>query len=244
MFTLATYSKITDKTAPIDIYIEGDGFAFASIGRVSNNPTPKDAFTLALAAQDPSPNVVYIARPCQYISFEKDKSCSPKYWSGSRFAPEVIKSVNEAISSYTKNFVNPQINLIGYSGGAAVAALIAAERRDVKTLRTVAGNLDHVAVNKFHNVDNLDNSLNAIDVAGKLASLPQYHFAGERDEIVPLSVIKGFAEKAEKGKACVKVSSVSGATHFVGWRENWRELLAQPVYCAPKMNEKLKKIRN
>jgi dienelactone hydrolase len=234
-FILTTYYKINDKNAPVDIYIEGDGFAWATSGRLSSNPTPKDAFTLGLAVQDPASNVIYIARPCQYTSLEKDKSCAPKYWSGSRFAPEVVDSLNDAISYYTKSFAAPKINLIGYSGGGGLAALLAARRSDVVTLRTVAGNLDHAAVNKFHGVDNLDNSLNAIDVAGKLASLPQYHFAGEMDEIIPLSVINGFAEKSEKGNGCVQVSSVKGATHFSGWQENWRKLLAEPVTCKIKV---------
>lgn len=243
-FILTTYSKIRNNNTPVNIYIEGDGFAWASRGRLSSNPTPRDAFTLRLAAQDPAANVLYIARPCQYTSLEKDKLCAPKYWSGSRFSEEVVDSVNKAISHYTKQFSQPKINLIGYSGGAAVAVLVAARRNDIATLRTVAGNLDHVAINKYHDVENLDNSLNPIDVAEKLASLPQYHFAGVDDKIVPLSVIKGFAEKSEQGKSCVKVSSVNGATHYSGWKEHWQQLLMQPVFCKTNSNKPVKKIKD
>lgn len=230
-FILTTYAKITDKTQPINIYIEGDGFAWATSARLSTNPTPKDAFTLNLASADPAANVVYIARPCQYTSFAKDKMCAQKYWSGSRFSEVVVDSVNKAISSYSMQFTKPKINLIGYSGGAAVAVLVAARRSDIATLRTVAGNLDHAAINKFHHVDNLDDSLNPIDVAEKLASLPQYHFAGAEDQIVPLEVTKAFAKKSETGQECVRVSSVNGATHYSGWVEHWQELLAEPVVC-------------
>ncbi len=230
-FILTSYAKIKDKNAPVTIYIEGDGFARANYGRLSVNPTPKDAFTLHLAALDPAANVIYIARPCQYTNPKKDKLCQPKYWSGSRFSQIVVDSVNKAISHYSQQFTNPQINLVGYSGGAAIAVLVAARRNDINTLRTVAGNLNHVAVNKYHNVNNLDDSLNPIDVAEKLASLPQYHFAGTADEIIPLSVIEEFAKKSENGNSCVKVSSVNGATHSSGWQENWSKLLAQPVSC-------------
>jgi len=238
-FLLTTYYKISDRQAPVSIYIEGDGFAWASSSRLSQNPTPKDAFTLQLAAEDSVRNIVYIARPCQYTDLAKDKICAPKYWSQSRFAEIVVDSVNKAISHYSAQFNNPKINLIGYSGGAAIAALIAARRNDITSLRTVAGNLDHVAVNKYHHVDNLDDSLNAIDVAAKLASLPQYHFAGTLDEIIPESVITAFAKKSEQGGACVKVSSINGATHYSGWKENWRELLSQPVICESVLNKNI-----
>jgi dienelactone hydrolase len=240
-FILTTYSRIADKNQPVNVYIEGDGFAWASTHRLSTNPTPKDAFTLRLAAADGAANVVYIARPCQYTSLVKDKKCSPKYWSGSRFSEIVVDSVNKAISSYSTQFVKPQINLIGYSGGAAVAVLVAARRDDVVSLRTVAGNLDHVAINNFHHVDNLDDSLNPIDVAEKLASLPQYHFAGAEDKIVPLEVTAAFAKKSEKGNGCVRVSSINGATHDTGWLEHWREILAQPVLCGTNVKKLEKK---
>lgn len=242
-FLLTSYYKITDKNKPVTIYIEGDGFARVTIRQTSLNPTPLDAFTLRLAAEDPSPNVIYIARPCQYTPLEKDGHCENKYWSLCRFSKEVVDSVNDAVSYYAKSFANPQINLVGYSGGAAVATLIAAEREDVSSLRTVAGNLDHVAVNKFHNVTNLDDSLNPIDVAGKLANLPQYHFAGEKDEIVPLSVTQEFAAKSDNGNGCVKIHTVSGATHRTGWKENWPQLLALPVSCNVKKSPELTNIR-
>ena len=230
-FILTTYYKITNKNAPLSVYIEGDGFAWASRTRLSANPTPKDAFALQLAALDNSPNVVYIARPCQYTPIVPGDNCVPKYWSGSRFSEEVVTSVNRAISHYAKQFNKPSINLVGYSGGAAVAALIAARRGDVSSLRTVAGNLDHVAVNKYHKVDYLDNSLNPVDISNKLKNLPQYHFVGVDDEIIPLSIVAKFAKKTNQGGNCAKVHSVNGATHYSGWKNLWPALLQRPVSC-------------
>lgn len=236
-FTLTTYNRISDINAPVDIYIEGDGFAWASRNRLSTNPTPKDAFTLKLAALDDASNVIYIARPCQYTGQQQDSNCAPKYWSGSRFSNEVVDSVNKAISYYTQKLKNPRVNLIGYSGGAAIAALVAARRPDVVSLRTVAGNLDHVAVNNFHHVSKLDNSLNPIDISKKLVKLPQYHFAGVEDKIIPLATIVAFAKSAEQGYGCVQVSSIEGATHHSGWEKHWKELLSEPVVCKSKTNK-------
>lgn len=41
VFTLASWQKITDKSAPYKIYVEGDGYAFNSRGQLTGNPTPK-----------------------------------------------------------------------------------------------------------------------------------------------------------------------------------------------------------
>lgn len=38
-FTLATWQKITNPTAPYKIYIEGDGYAFNSYGRATQHLT-------------------------------------------------------------------------------------------------------------------------------------------------------------------------------------------------------------
>jgi len=52
-FTLTAYTKITQKNAPLNIYIEGDGFAFISRSRISPDPTPTNPISLRLAAADP-----------------------------------------------------------------------------------------------------------------------------------------------------------------------------------------------
>lgn len=233
-FKLLSYYKITNPKLPVNVYIEGDGFAWVNASRLSSNPTPKDAFTLKLATLDPAANVIYIARPCQYV--EADPKCSPKYWSGSRFAKEVVDSIDNVIDYYSKDF-QPQgqkkLNLIGYSGGAAIAVLVAAERDDIISLRTVAGNLDHKLVNSLHNVTQLDNSLNAIDVAEKIANLPQHHFVGTEDTVVPIEVTRSFVKKIQdKPGSCVRMTTISGASHYDGWQENWQQILAKPLFCS------------
>ncbi|MBR2299926.1 MAG: hypothetical protein IJ870_05075 [Alphaproteobacteria bacterium] len=67
-FKIASWQKITDKNAPYKIYIEGDGFAFNAHGSPTTNPTPKNTFLRQIAFNDPSKNVVYLARPCQYVN--------------------------------------------------------------------------------------------------------------------------------------------------------------------------------
>ncbi len=148
-FVLAVYSKIGDPRQPVHVYIEGDGLAWISRHRLSDDPTPRRAIGLALAAADPGPNVIYLARPCQYIDL-RSHPCDRAWWSGKRFAEEVIRSENEALDELMRQAPGQPIHLIGYSGGAAIAVLLAVRRNDVASLRTVAGNLDTEAVNRHH----------------------------------------------------------------------------------------------
>ena len=138
--------------------------------------------------------------------------------------------MNEAIDYFKNQSGSEKVHLIGYSGGAAVAALVAAQRQDVETLRTVAGNLDPEALNRYHKVSSLSGSLNPMDAAQKLKGLPQRHFIGSADKIIPGFIAEDFAAKVGD-PACVHVMSVEGASHQSGWEERWPDLLAIPVEC-------------
>lgn len=228
-FTLTTFRRITRPDAPIRIYIEGDGLAWITPTQPSPDPTPRHAVALALAVADNSPNVVYLARPCQF-NLGLSPRCETAYWTGKRFAAEVIRTMDLAVDDIMQEAPGQQVELVGYSGGAAVAVLVAAKRRDVANLRTVAGNLDHAAVNRYHRVGAMPESLNPADVAHLLASLPQIHFHGDRDAVIPGFVAQSFAERVGT-RACLKVVAVKGATHGDGWQEAWPGLLGVAAGC-------------
>ena len=114
-FTLASWQKVTNPAAPYKIYIEGDGYAFNARGKATQDQTPRGTLVRELAFGDDSPNVIYFARPYQYI---KSPICSKRHWTTARFALEVINAEYEAIKNIADN--NPVI-LIGFSGGAQVA---------------------------------------------------------------------------------------------------------------------------
>lgn len=228
-FTLTAYSRLADPGATIVVYIEGDGLAWLSRSEVSADPTPRNPVGLALAALDSSPNVIYLARPCQYPAAALDHRCHEAYWTERRFSEEVVASVDGAISRMLPRG-HRGLHLAGYSGGAAVAALVAARRSDVLSLTTVAGNLDHEALNRHHKVTPLAGSLNAADVAPRLAGLPQVHWVGERDSVVPPWVAEGFAARAGDRK-CIAIRRVPGATHETGWTDIWAAALSLRPAC-------------
>lgn len=230
-FVLTAYVRITQPTQPLTVYIEGDGRAWLSPTQPSDDPTPRDALGLQLTSVDSSPNVLYLARPCQFTPMARNPACGVPYWTGKRFAPEVIDAMDAAITHYQAGMAATaplRLNLIGYSGGGAIAVLLAARRHDVISLRTVAGNLDHDAVNRWHHVSLMPDSLNPMAVAAQVGRIPQVHFSGAEDRIVPSAITRTFVERAAP---CARLSVVQGLAHEGDWAAAWPRLLAEKLPC-------------
>jgi hypothetical protein len=105
-------------------------------------------------------------------------------------------------------------------------------RKDVVSLRTVAGNLDTEAVNRYHHVSAMPGSRNPIDAAEALAGVPQVHFIGAADSTVRAIVAAEFAARTRMD-SCLRIVTVEGASHETGWSERWPELLGQTPSCPP-----------
>jgi len=208
----------------LNIYLEGDGLAWISRTEPSRDPTPDNPIALRLAVIDSAPNVVWIARPCQYTNAIENPSCKQYYWTIGRLAPEVVLAVDQAITA-AKNSANAKkIHLIGYSGGGGLAILIAARRNDVKTIRTVAGNIDHEAFTSFHRVTPMSQSMNPASVATHINKIPQWHFYGEDDKVVPKLIGESYMRKAGVS-SCSKIQVISSISHNSGWEILWPRLL-------------------
>lgn len=178
------------------IYIEGDGRAWIDRTTPSLDPTPQNPLALKLAIADPSSQLAYLARPCQFNGENESSHCEPRYWTNERFSAEVIGMMDVAVSQLKAAAAAEKIELVGFSGGGAVAALIAARRNDVKLLVTVAGVLDHKHWTELQRVSPLAGSLNPIDELDRLADVKQLHFVGVDDRIVQSEVARNFVEQA------------------------------------------------
>lgn len=227
-FVLRAYYRFDHPGTPLRIYLEGDGRAWLSRTQASRNPSPKNPVALQLAAQDVGKNVMYIARPCQYVSFSKNPQCKYPYWTHKRFAPEIIDSVSAVIDIGKERAKAKQLEIIGFSGGGAVAILIAAHRLDVNSIRTVAGNLDHKVWTKHHQIDPLNGSLNAADVAQEVEHIPQIHYVGQDDKIIGSYVAESFRSKTRRD-TCINIQTIPGVTHNQGWEQIWSRLIRTPV---------------
>jgi hypothetical protein len=206
------------------VYIEGDGFAWASRSQPSADPTPQNPLGLLLALNHPAANAAYLARPCQYIDDAGGEGCPRRYWTGQRFAAEVIESSDRALDALKARFGAQRLMLVGYSGGGAVAALLAAGRGDVECLVTVAGNLDHRAWTSLHRVQPLRGSLNPVDYRHALSGIPQFHFVGGRDKVVPPAIAEGYVSGFDAERR-PEIQVVSDYGHECCWVEEWSKLV-------------------
>ena len=232
----------------LTIYIEGDGAAWASPYHPPRDPTPARPVSLALAAADPSTAVVYLGRPCQYLSADELERCDSAYWTERRFAPEVVAAYDEAISRQKSALAGPRseidgpqrgvsvtqsegrqspirrLRLIGYSGGGVLATLLAARRDDVDVLVTVAAPLAIAEWVKWHKISPLKGSLDPGEF-GENVRLPRsVHFVGGKDEIVPAAIVESFVRR--KGG---RMEIIPGFDHECCWARDWSALLQRAM---------------
>ncbi len=127
---IASWLRRGRACAGLHVYIEGDGLAWKSRHRVSEDPTPVEPIGLELAIADPSSaSVLYVGRPCQY-GFSTGGPCRPRLWTAARFGEEVIDAMDRYLARLLPglDLEDEPLHLVGYSGGGVVAALVAARR--------------------------------------------------------------------------------------------------------------------
>jgi dienelactone hydrolase len=219
---------VNDTPSPsehLSIYIKGDGLAWITGTQPSSDPTPRTPLALQLALAQPDGAAAYLGRPCQYINAEAS-NCPSRYWKEARFGPEVIAGANQAVDALKLRFGAMRLTLVGYSGGGAVAALVAAWREDVETLVTVAGNLDHQAWTTYHRIQPLTGSLNPMTYSANLNGIRQVHFVGGKDDNITPELVQGFAERfpaAERPTMIVEPQ----VDHLCCWAKAWPRLVAR-----------------
>ena len=228
-FDLAAYERIVRGTDRIRIYIEGDGHSWRTRTQPSDDPTPWDPVALALASRDDVASVAWLGRPCQY-AVPMPAACRQNLWTNERYGELVIGSMNEAVDQIRAQAAASHVELVGFSGGGVVAALIAARRTDVVSLRTVAANLDTGAWSASNGLSPLTGSLNPANLAGELAALPQIHFVGGMDTVVAPSVVEAFASRFGS-RTCLEIVSIANAGHGDGWTEIWPRLVRREPKC-------------
>ena len=176
-YEIAFWQKDTDTTSPVRVYIEGDGHSFDGHGRPTNDPTPRGTFMRDLAARDASPNVVYMARPCQ---FTMSKNCTVHDWTDGRFSDEIIDEMAGAVRFVARN--RPVV-LIGYSFVAFVTAAIIEKNPDlnVGAWITIAGVLNHTDWTEYFGDVPLTGSVSL----NELPRTPARHYVAAHDNVVP-----------------------------------------------------------
>lgn len=226
-FPLASWQSDLSESqgGDVHVYIEGDGLAWLTPSRISANPTPIDPLALKLAAQDPYRFKVYLGRPGQYGD---GPHCDNRYWTSHRFNREIVARYQVVLNDIKSRYDVKSFTLIGYSGGGAIAALLAAQRDDVAMLMTVAGNLDTRFWTQWHHLSPLDGSLNPADFAAALSHVPQFHLVGEKDRIVGLPVFESFRQKLVAPRS-FEWQLYEGFDHHCCWDSVWQAELLKRI---------------
>lgn len=211
----------TTRQDTLTLYLEGDGFAWINSRVPSADPTPLNPLALHLALAQPEGNAAYLARPCQFLAAQPD--CDKRYWTDARFAEEVVESMNTGINHLKARLGARELVLVGYSGGAAIALLLAPRRNDVRQVISIAGNLDHTAWTRYHRVRPLRQSLNPTERRDVLAGIHQVHLVGERDRVTPPELAEHFNDAYPLGTPS-RLSMVPGFDHECCWAQEWPRL--------------------
>jgi hypothetical protein len=212
----------------IRVYLEGDGRAWATASQPSLDPSPRNLLTARLALNDPTPSI-YLARPCQFL---KPSGCSTAIWTNRRFAPEVVDSLDHALTLIKSRYGNQGFELIGYSGGAALALLLAAKRDDITQVQTLAGNLSPRAWVDLQKLSPLTGSLEPLDQRKQLAAVPQRHLLGADDSIMPTVLLQHYINTLGPAE-CLNSLVLPGVSHSDGWEQAWALWRSKPLDCNP-----------
>ncbi len=205
------------------VYIEGDGAALTYGKKVSLDPSPNFAQSYELAMLDPAPKVLYLARIGQFQPSQTGPLYQ-KYWAEARFSNDAVEAANEAINQAKAQTGASYVQLIGFSGGGALATLLAERRNDVKSLITVAGILDISWWVDTYDYKPLSGSLNPADRAAMISTLPQIHINGKADTIAPPQMAIQFKQKADFKN--FRILTLANG-HYSGWTKAWPQILRQ-----------------
>lgn len=211
----------------LTVYIEGDGYAWVDGQFPSDDPTPHTPVALQLAMAQPGEGAVaYIGRPCQYTGAKTDPRCTKQVWTDARFSAEAVGATNQAFDQLKAQTEAKQLQLVGYSGGAAIALLVAAQRKDITRIITIAGNLDPQAWASHMKLSPLQGSLDTRKVIHATSRIPQVDFVGGKDRVVPPILTEKFV-KLYPLNHHPRIITMPDNGHVCCWVEQWPQLWQQ-----------------
>lgn len=219
----------SDADAALTVYIEGDGAEWRGKFEPPADPTPDNPLALRLALRDPGAQVAYLGRPCQYLDADALAQCPSVLWQRARYGEHAVTIMSAALDVLLLTANVQRLRLVGYSGGGAIAALLAAHRTDVSCLVTVAAPLDTDTWAQAIEIAPLTDSLNPLALAPRLASLAQTHIAGADDRVVPARTLRRFAEALPEAR----VEVMEGYDHDCCWVHAWERLRQRTCLAVP-----------
>lgn len=212
----ANRSDVIDE---LHVYLDGDGTPWTSSKKIADDPTPRNPLILEMMTKDPAAAVL-LGRPC-YYGLNAAPLCNESLWTSHRYAAEVVVSMNAAIQLWMSSKKVNNLVLIGYSGGGALAALLASGLKKTSAVITVAANLDIEAWSRYHGYSAPAASLNPAKDAQIPASVRQIHLTGLKDDNVPAEIIESFS-RMQKNAIYLPLPEYD---HVCCWVDIWPDIL-------------------
>lgn len=217
--TLKSKAPQESSLANIHVYIGSDGTPWIDGRYPAKNPTAKTSLALQLMLQDPNPSL-YLSRPC-YDTQKRPTLCTTQLWTQGRYSATIINSMHNALD-FIKNHLNiDSFLLIGHSGGASIATILASTRKDINGLVTIAANIDHKQWTQHLHYWPLEQSLNPIDYLPIPQHIKQWHLIGQKDAIIPAKLIR----KALKKDQNAHIIEYPSFDHHCCWVPFWKFFL-------------------
>jgi hypothetical protein len=203
----------------VRVYLEGDGTPWLRGRVVAADPTPRRPFAIELLRRDAG-SALLVGRPC-YHGGSAEPPCRAEYWTDARYANAVVESLAVAITRAIGERAVDGVTLVGYSGGGALAVLVAERLPAVDRVLTIAANLDLEAWTRLHGYRPLVGSLDPAR-RERTRAFEEIHLVGERDRNVPPTIAESYA-------AAVSSARIERFPfdHTCCWVEAWPELLAR-----------------
>lgn len=210
---------------PLTIFLESDGIPWIDGRQPSADPTTREPIALDLLIRSPAP-AAYITRPC-YHGLRADK-CNVEYWTGARYSSEVVANMVATIREAQRLSGANRISLVGYSGGGALAVLIAERLDNVAMVTTLGANLDTDAWTEYHKYLPLSQSLNPA-LSDRPHPWPELHLRGANDAVVPAATTARYFARYPRAQR----RTIEGFDHVCCWVRDWSSISAMPTARAP-----------
>ena len=233
-YQIKTYERTHALGGVATVYIEGSGNVWGrgfDLANIMDDPTPQNPVGMVLASNDTGKNVIYVARPCQYgMKKVGADTCPADTLTTRMYAPDMVALYNHVLDGLKSRYRFTKFQLVGYESGGGLATLLASERDDVLSLRTVAGILDTETFARAKGLTGFEVSVNPVTRVPKLIDVPQHHYLAQFDDLVPNEIYHSFAQ-AFGNNRCLSYTLVPEVDHTYDWAETWAGAAKLAVTC-------------
>jgi pimeloyl-ACP methyl ester carboxylesterase len=201
------------------VFIDGDGVPWRGGMQPSADPTTGNPIALKLLART-GLSAAYVTRPCYHELL--GPNCTPERWTIGRYSEDIVASMAHTVRVTVQRASAHKVLLVGYSGGGALAVLVAERLDNVAGVITVGANLDTQAWTRHHGYVPLLGSLNpALSKADH--PWPEIHLYGARDQVVPPSTAAEYFQRHPQAEQRI----LDEHDHVCCWVEQWPQLWAE-----------------